>query len=141
MEPAVTPQRYVSFYLEAMFGHQSLPVPVGGQLQVMDSPGHAIGTFPREPGERYSWFLCPCQKDPVAWRVRGPADFHCKLCSAAPPALIICTCGIVSPLDGQPACGWCGRAPQATSHPCRSIGGAMPVFSDGPECPLCGEAL
>lgn len=140
MEPAATPQRHVSFYLEAMGGQQSLPVPASGQLQVTDSPGHSIGTFPREPGERYSWYLCPCQKDPVAWRVRGPADFQCKLCNAAQAALMVCSCGIVSPVDGRPACGWCGRAPEAPSHPCRSIGGGMPVYFDGPECPLCGEA-
>lgn len=129
--------RFVTFYLEDVGGHQTLAV--DGSLQVKNHLGGTVGTFPLEPGESYSWYLCGCAPDPFAWRARVPTELRCRVCKQQPRKLFVCSCGVVSPSGTQGVCFWCGLATAAPAHVCRVAGDGIEVLHAAVACPLCGS--
>ncbi len=138
MPATAAARRFLAFFLPDAGGTQVYEV--DGSRVVMDvSGGGCLGTFPRQEGEDYSWYLCSCEPDPVAWRAKVPADLQCRHCNIMPGTLFACPCGVVSPADIEPACAWCRRGPSGPSHACRGVGGDTKVLLGGASCPFCGE--
>ena len=139
MESSALKRRYVSFYLDDLGAHQTLPVE--GEICVKGALSGDIGTFPREPGETFSWYLCGCgtAAEPYAWRAKGPTDLTCKVCNASPEEIFVCSCGVASPVRGEAECAWCGRRGIAPGHVCRGFSGSARIVHDAAVCPLCKE--